>query len=224
MKTFNDLQILNSWQKNVAPWVQAIRDQEITSRTTVTNQAIVDAVVRLPTQTLLDVGCGEGWLMTALSEYNITCLGIDAVADFAEFVEQQGHRFQLLAYEDFCAEAFPKAFDVIACNFSLLGKESVERVIQHSIDCLNPGGRLLIQTLHPQATCDGNYQDGWRPGSWDGFNQQFSDPAPWYFRTRESWLDLLSQTGYTNINVTEPCYPETGLPASILFEASVEGQ
>ena len=78
------------------------------------------------------------------------------------------------------------------CNFSLLGKESVDSLIAALPFYLDDTGYLIIQTLHPVAACGDNpYQDGWREGSWLGFSNDFSDPAPWYFRTVDSWSALL---------------------------------
>jgi hypothetical protein len=46
---------------------------------------------------------------------------------------------------------------------------------------------FIIQTLHPLIACgDFSYQDAWREGSWAGFSDDFTDLAPWYFRTLES--------------------------------------
>ncbi|MDQ1811842.1 hypothetical protein RBA41_00850 [Massilia sp. CCM 9210] len=43
-----------------------------------------------------------------------------------------------------------------------------------------PGGALIVQAMHPAAACAaGDCRDGWRAGSWAGFSDAFSDPAPW---------------------------------------------
>lgn len=77
-----DTKIIDSWGKNTAPWVAAVRNGEIESRILATNQAIVDTVRSLSPATGLDIGCGEGWLVRALD--GIAMLGVDAVPGLVE--------------------------------------------------------------------------------------------------------------------------------------------
>jgi 2-polyprenyl-3-methyl-5-hydroxy-6-metoxy-1,4-benzoquinol methylase len=221
MKQLNDELIIRSWQKNTSPWIAAIRDAEIVSRIEVTNKAVIDTIKSSRPTSLLDVGCGEGWLIRELADSNINALGIDAIAEFIKFSAQAGKgRFRQLAYEDVSYQALNEKFDVIVCNFSLLGYESVEHLFSQVPALLNDGGFFIVQTLHPKVVADtGPYEDGWREGSWDGFSAQFVDPAPWYFRTLESWQSLFSKSGFDRLEFIEPLNPETNLPASIIFVA-----
>jgi len=85
---------------------------------------------------------------------------------------------------------------------------------------INPGGSLVIQTLHPLvANGDEPYVDGWRQGSWAGFSNDFSDPAPWYFRTIESWVKLITSVALELVEMREPLHPETNKPASLILIA-----
>jgi len=43
-RPLNDARIVDSWRKNASPWTAAVRENQIASRTLVTNKAIVDAV------------------------------------------------------------------------------------------------------------------------------------------------------------------------------------
>jgi 2-polyprenyl-3-methyl-5-hydroxy-6-metoxy-1,4-benzoquinol methylase len=219
MQNSSEDRIIASWQNNVQAWVAAIRNGEIASRTLVTNQAIVDAVLQHQPKTVLDIGCGEGWLVRELASRDMDVLGIDAVPEFIELARQTGAgRFRTLAYEDITVEILKEKYDVVVCNFSLLGKESVEHLFQHIPSLLNKGGALIVQTLHPVAACgDQAYQDGWREGSWAGFSDQFCDPAPWYFRTNESWQALFEDYGFVLTQIHEPISLKTHLPASIIF-------
>jgi len=86
----SDARIVDSWKKNAAAWTDAVRQNQIESRTLVTNQAIVDAVLsRLP-RTVLDVGCGEGWLVRSLAEHNIRAIGVDVVPSLIEKASRAG--------------------------------------------------------------------------------------------------------------------------------------
>jgi 2-polyprenyl-3-methyl-5-hydroxy-6-metoxy-1,4-benzoquinol methylase len=214
--------ILRSWQLNAAPWTRAVREERVASRTLVTNRAILDAVLALPARRVLDVGCGEGWLARALNANGVAVTGIDAIGSLiAEARKLGGGTFAVCSYADLAEGRFEgRNFDAAVCNFSLLGGDSVERLCRTLRMYLAPSAHLVIQTLHPVASCgDQPYRDGWRPGSWSGFGPEFSDPAPWYFRTMSSWLALLQRCGYQPIDCREPSAPESRAPSSMIFVA-----
>ena len=220
-KPLNDARIVDSWRKNASPWTTAVRDNQIASRTLVTNKAIVDAVLSRSPRTVLDIGCGEGWLARALAEHGIRPIGVDVVPALIEQARSAGGGdFSVASYESIAAGELNVTVDVAVANFSLIGKESVEGVVNRAPSLLNDGGSFIIQTLHPVASCgDDSYSDGWRAGSWAGFSSEFSDPAPWYFRTMESWERLLVDGGFQIVETREPLHPETGKPASVIFIA-----
>lgn len=215
----SDQQIIASWKNNVSPWIKAIEENQIESRTRVTNNAIVNAVLSTDANSVLDLGCGEGWLARALVKTGIDVLGVDVIADFIEYAKQQGGgRFRCLPYEHLSYKELKEKFDALVCNFSLLGNESVEHVFQQAPGLLNNDGFLIVQTLHPLSDCEKNkYKDGWQTGSWDGFKGEFFDPAPWYFRTLETWQTLFLQQEFKLQAILEPLNPKTKVPASILF-------
>jgi len=217
----DDARIVTSWLKNAAPWTTAVRKNEIASRALVTNQAIIDAVLSRAPRTILDIGCGEGWLARALAANGIRAIGVDVVPALIERAnEAGGGEFRVASHEDIAAGKLNVRVDVAVANFSLIGKESVEGVLRRAPALINPGGSLVIQTLHPVvATGDEPYIDGWRQGSWTGFSKDFSDPAPWYFRTIESWVKLITGVAFDLVELREPLHPETNEPASLILIA-----
>lgn len=221
MKKDSESAVVESWSRNVAPWIQAVRGEEIQSRTLATNKAIVDVVLDLRPRTVLDIGCGEGWLARELGRAGVDVLGIDAVPAFIEAAENEGiGRYRVLAYQDLSPQAIGETFDVLVCNFSLFGKESVSALCHVAHGLLNEHGAFVVQTLHPSHVQDGDRQkDGWRAGSWAGFNSGFRDPAPWYFRTLESWKRLFAESGFASLELIEPTNPKSGAPASVIFVA-----
>ena len=136
--------------------------------------------------------------------------------------KELGGDFQVASYEDIAAGALKTRFDLVVSNFALIGKESVDNLVATIPKLLNPGGTFVVQTMHPViAGGDEPYVDGWRPGSWTGFSADFSDPAPWYFRTIETWVKLFRDSGFRDAEIREPVHPETGKPASVIFLAEI---
>jgi len=221
----SDTRILASWRVNAAPWTRVVRDGEIESRRLVTDRAIVEAVLDGNPKSVLDIGCGEGWLTRALAVEGITVTGVDAVAELIEqarqaAVDDASTDFRVMSYEEIAAGKLMLSVDAAVCNFALLGKETVEGLFAAMGPLLKHDGRVLVQTLHPRSACgEAPYMDGWREGSWAGFSAAFRDPAPWYFRTMESWRQLFEQNGFRLIEVREPRHPQTRQPVSVIFIA-----
>ncbi|MEW9570198.1 trans-aconitate 2-methyltransferase [Rhodanobacter sp. Si-c] len=213
--------ILEAWHANAAPWTRAVREQAIASRRLATDRAILDAVLAHRPRRVIDLGCGEGWLVRGLAEQGVDVLGIDAVPALVEAARAAGGgRFLEMDYADVANGALRERADVVACNFSLFGGESVDALLRTVPSLLTPGGVLVVQTLHPFVACgDDAYADGWRAGSWVGCGEGFGQAAPWYFRTLAGWLDALTQAGLQLRRMVEPLHPPTGKPASVILMA-----
>ena len=219
MNKFSDQQIVDSWKVNVEPWVSAVRNGEIKSRLLVSNKAIIDAVMKIEPSSVLDVGCGEGWLVRELESCGVSCLGVDVVPELINYaLNEYCGRFKTIPYEKLSYDELKEKFDVVVCNFSLLGKESVNNLFSKIPLLLNNDGVLIVQTIHPVMGCgETDYIDGWREGSWDGFSDEFINPAPWYFRTMESWETLFLSNGFNINEVLEPTNINSKIPVSALF-------
>ena len=218
-----DARIVESWHRNAVPWAAAVRAQRIESRRLVTDRAIIDAVRSRAPRSLIDLGCGEGWLIRALAGSVAHMIGVDVVPALIDAAAAAGgSEFHVASYESIAAGDFQFTADLVVCNFSLLGKESVEATFAAVPRLLKPGGAFVVQTLHPIAACgEAPYRDGWRVGSWAGFSDEFCDPAPWYFRTLGAWVQLYRSSGLRLLELREPSYPSGGQPASVIFVADV---
>ena len=199
-----------------------MRNGEIDSRRLVTDAAIVAAIVACAPRSVLDIGCGEGWLARALDARGIRVTGVDAIPGLVERARTAGGGdFCVMSYEEIAAGGFDSSFDVVACNFALLGKDSVARLFGRIPALLRRGGSFVMQTLHPVTACGAEaYRDGWRCGSWAGFAADFTDPAPWYFRTLDSWLELFAANGLRVTCAVEPRHPVTQRALSVIFTAA----
>ena len=211
--------IVESWMANADNWIAAIDNTEIESRNLCTNQAIVEAVLSYPLQTILDIGCGEGWLTRTLRKHGKQSYGVDVVPALIEnAIAKSGDLYSICSYKELAAGstlAFP-FFDAAVMNFSLLDKEDAENLIQSLHQYLIKDGFVFIQTLHSTAVT-GEYSSGWKEGSWNGLKRDFTAPYEWYFRTLEDWMVLFDSAGMKVVLVKEPLHPETQKPLSFIF-------
>jgi len=218
---FGDEQVIEAWQENAAPWIDAVRGRKIESRNLVTDAAIIDAVMSCSPHTVLDIGCGEGWLSRALADRGMICVGVDVIPELIEKARTLGGGdFRVASYEQIAQGDLDARVDAAVANFSLIGGEAVDAMIARIPELLNREGSLIIQTPHPLiAGGDEPYVDGWREGSWAGCGDSFSKPAPWYFRTVESWVKLFRRSGLQVVELREPIHPVSGKPASLILIA-----
>ncbi|MGE7958296.1 class I SAM-dependent methyltransferase [Pseudomonas sp. NPDC089530] len=216
--------LLQSWHHNAHAWIEAIRNDAIESRVEVTNQAILLAVLGRQPKHVLDLGCGEGWLLRALAKRGIEAVGVDGDRTLVEAARAAGSPTVHLASYEALAEAevdLGSGYDLICANFALLHQDIIPLLAAlHAL--LAPGGALLIQTLHPWTAAAGDYQDGWREETFAGFQGQWQ-PMPWYFRTLSSWLNALDLAGFRLASLQEPQHPQSPVPQSLLLVAERRG-
>ena len=219
-----EAKILESWQVNAENWIQTIAHSEIESRQLVTNQAIIDAMNKFlihKEMSVIDIGCGEGWLLRYLEQKGYKNLfGVDAIPPLIASAKQSvpTASFATCTYQEIAEGKLPfKGFDLIVCNFSLLGKESTEDLIKSLPYLLKINGKVIVQTLHPHTIKGVGNTSTWVEGSWIGMKRDFQMPYDWYFRTLEDWLVLFENAKLGLLEQIEPLHPYTDLPASIIF-------
>jgi 2-polyprenyl-3-methyl-5-hydroxy-6-metoxy-1,4-benzoquinol methylase len=173
---------------------------------------------------VLDLGCGEGWLLRALAERGIKAVGVDGDATLVEAARAAGASPVHLASYEALVEAKVNVghdYDLICANFALLHQDIIPLLAAMNA-LLVPGGTLVIQTLHPWTTAAGDYQDGWREETFAGFEGQWR-PMPWYFRTLSSWFNALDMAGFRLVGLQEPQHPQSPVPQSLLLVAEQRG-
>lgn len=212
-------QILAAWHSNARPWIKAVEEAGIRAPGMLSSSAVLSVIEDYCPAggSILDAGCGEGWLIRELTRLGYRGTGTDAVPELIEYARQQGNEtFRLVAYEQLKTADLGR-FDLVVSNFALLGDSSTSAFLKALPSLLNPNGVCVIQTLHPVAFFrEGEYITGWKPGTWAGLPGDFGDPAPWYFRTLSDWLNLFTETGLTMRETREPS-TEGQAPQSIIF-------
>jgi len=213
--------IIKSWATNAKKWIKTIENNEIASRQLVTNAAILENILKLKPAKVLDIGCGEGWLVNTLVKHSMTAVGVDATPALIKNAKSKGKgKFKVKDYNALIkGVTFKDApFDLISINFALFENKKTEKLIQRLPTYLTKNGKIIIQTLHPfSIATDVPYKSAWRKDSWGGLKRNFTNPYKWYFRTLEDWMKLFTKAGLNIVLLKEPIHPKTGRPASIVF-------
>jgi len=192
-------------------WTRAVRDGLIASRKAGTDAAVLDAIAAWQPKRLLDIGCGEGWLVReASARTGCAGVGIDGAAELVAAAQDADpeNRYLTLDYAVFIAEgatALGVGFDVAVFNYSLFEKD-VAPLLRAAAGLLAPDGIVLIQTLHPGAA--GPDDDGWRTEDFSAFQGGDWAPMPWYSRALTSWRVAVDEAGLNLLDVKEPTAPD----------------
>ncbi|MGY6521140.1 MAG: class I SAM-dependent methyltransferase [Mongoliitalea sp.] len=225
-------QTIETWKTNVGEWVHVIQTNSIPSRA-ITNPAIVEAVVQNCQGSILDLGCGEGWLCRALQKVGFQTFGIDGTEGLIEEAKKQGSSdgFDCLSFEQIIAWSqkkgtFPlldqlakQPFSGLVFNFCLYGDVDTEALLKAVKPLLKQDGKVYIQTLHPLALISMGlrYESQWIADAWKGLPGNFTNGHPWYARTLQDWILLFSQAGFQMEQLLEPQGTELTIPSSIIF-------
>ncbi|NML40669.1 class I SAM-dependent methyltransferase [Chitinophaga sp. G-6-1-13] len=217
--------IIASWHANADQWIATIDHGEIESRMLVTNEAIVRTVTSYPLVSVLDIGCGEGWLTRALHNKGLKAAGVDTVAALIDNArEKGGGSYAVASFQDIATGTYTvdKKFDAAVINFALLDQADTEALLKNIRRVVADNGLVFIQTLHPLVIAGQEpYISGWKEGSWNGMKRAFVQPYPWYFRTLEDWTRLFADAGLAVKQLGEPVHPETQAPVSLIFVLQV---
>ncbi len=212
--------LAKSWDDNAGNWTKAVREGQIPSRRAGTDDAIVAAILDREPARLLDVGCGEGWLVRRIVRASgCRAVGIDgsaALIEAARSADPTGD-YRVLSYADLVGgtSSLGDRFDVIAFNYAILNEDAAQ-LLTAVTPALARDGCIIIQTLHPQ-TQDGPYRDGWRTEDFSGFAIPGWKPMPWYFRTLESWHAVIRDAGLVLCDLAEPTAEGDDRPLSLIL-------
>lgn len=212
--------IQNSWEKNAEKWIKTI-DEELISSRKFTNPAIIHMILKSSPTTLLDVGCGEGWLTRIMTEEGIRATGIDASNLLVKNAKKKGKgNYFRMSYEEIInGQAIENGrFSTIAFNFSLFLKDDTEALLKKIKEHLQANGNIFIQTVHPFFLVTQNlpYKSQWMNNSWEGLKGDFTHSYKWYLRTLEDWIQLFHNCNLKIESIKEPVN-EKELPVSVIF-------
>lgn len=212
--------LLSVYQQNAGNWLTTIDDKEIPSRVW-TNPAIVSAARTLKPQSVLDVGCGEGWLLRALGETTqdykpaLVRVGCDGVSDFISAARQKDPdgKYVTASYDDLRSGTKLGQFELIIFNYSLFGKEEVVDLLRSMLHAVKPNGHLLIQTIHDSVFPD---PGRWLLEDWQSMKGNYEGSYSWYYRSLGEWESDLEESGWSVVRCTETAKPD-GQKLSYIF-------
>ncbi len=121
------------------PMIRARRDFLAAGHYAPLRDTIADLLHSWHTETLLDVGCGEGWYTAALTRSAREVIGLDIAKEAARLAAKQTPSATWLVASSAALPLADESVDVITSLFSPVS-------INEAVRILRPGGRLLLVT------------------------------------------------------------------------------
>jgi SAM-dependent methyltransferase len=212
----------NPWDTNASFWVRIIREHRDKYRNELTDPAMLKAIGQPAGSTVLDAGCGEGYLSRILARSGAMVTGVDSSARLIEAARTQNLTDMLpISYDIASVDKLPyqdDTFDLVICNHLVNDLYDPGKAISEFARVLRSSGRLIILMLHPcfynkhaerdQAT------NGLIASSYfetrsieqafevDGLTSPVANTA--WFRPLEFYTEELRKSGFAITSLTEP--------------------
>lgn len=148
------------------------------------NHLLIPEIVKLLPERrtrILDLGCGNGTLASALGKRGHDVVGVDASADGIELARKQfpGIRFETCSiYEDSACDIIGGGYDFVISMEVIEHLYWPRKLIETGYRTLAPGGRMIITTPYhgylknlALSVCDA--WDGHFTAGWDGGHIKF---------------------------------------------------
>ncbi|MGH3793654.1 MAG: class I SAM-dependent methyltransferase [Pseudonocardiaceae bacterium] len=212
----------SNYTDNAAFWVKIIREGLDRYRSGLTDSVILNTIGPSDGLTILDAGCGEGYLSRALARQGALAIGVDCCAELVEAARAAARESGLdVDYYTRRVDDIPLAndrCDVVVCNHLLNDIESLSVTFREFSRVTRDGGRLIILMLHPCFYGVGAERSVMRsyPTPEEYFSvrtveQEFKvagirSPAPvrMWLRPLEDYVSELGKAGFSITSLSEP--------------------
>lgn len=212
----------NAYNANADFWTQIIREQRDKFRMELTNGAVLKAIGDVTGLTVLDAGCGEGYMSRTLAEGGAKVTGIDFSDELIHAAQEHRLASELPVSFDVgdvnSLPYDPGTFDLVLCNHLLNDLEDPSQAIREFSRVLSPQGRIVIMMLHPcfynkhsERDQSGNIQIASSYFQGRSATQHFvvdgiTSPSPntAWIRPLEFYTQALQNSGFAITGLSEP--------------------
>lgn len=210
------------WETNASYWVQIIRQHRDKYRNELTDPAMLQAIGNPEGMTILDAGCGEGYLSRILAGKGAVVSGVDSSVGLIEAARTQNLADMLpITFDINSVDDLPYSndvFDLVVCNHVINDLYDPSKPISEFARILRPDGRLIILMLHPcfynkHAERDQTTNGLVTSTYFDirGIEQAFEvdglvspTASTSWFRPLEFYTEELRKSGFVITSLTEP--------------------
>ncbi|MGH3700746.1 MAG: class I SAM-dependent methyltransferase [Pseudonocardiaceae bacterium] len=141
------------YAKNSSFWIRIIRDKLDRYRTELTDTAVLSTIGPVKARTVLDGGCGEGYMSRELANRGAIVTGLDTSSSLIAAAREERDRLGLrINHYVASLDSIPEddeTFDTVVCNHVINDTENPSAALKEISRVTKPGGRLILLMLHP---------------------------------------------------------------------------
>jgi len=211
-----------TYDANAGFWVEIIRNHRDKYREELTNPAVLKAIGAASGLTVLDAGCGEGYLSRTLAEEGATVTGIDSSAELIKAARAHELAGMLPASFDVgTVDSLPydaESFDLVLCNHLVNDLQDPDQALKEFARVLRDRGRVVILMLHPcfynnhaeRAEPENNlatssyFQTRHITQTFEVDGLQSPRANTSWLRPLEFYIETLRESGFVITSLTEP--------------------
>jgi SAM-dependent methyltransferase len=150
----NEEQISNAWDKIADQWCNRYTEYGDINRQYVIDPTIFRIIGPVKDMSILDAGCGSGYLCRLLAKKGAKVFGVELSKRFVEIAKQKEIEAPLgITYysETLCNLAMfqDETFDMVISNLVLMDLPDLDKAIKEINRVLKKKGRLIFSVMHP---------------------------------------------------------------------------
>ena len=207
------------WQANADFWIKIITENLDPFRLKLTNKAVLEYFKEKKNLSVLDAGCGEGYLCRQLAKSGHKTQGIDFNPKLIEAALREENKKPLgVKYTVGDIKKLPyknSSFDAILSNHSINELDNPKKALFEFSRVLKRGGRLIMFFLHPCFDLNPNDLKGIFPQYYFQKVKITRDcylvsgirsPSAYSYLhlSLSEWLELIEKTGFSLEKIKEP--------------------
>lgn len=140
-----------AWEQNTDYWLHnPLRQVEDTK--TFFKQKLAESI--RPDMSIVDMGCGSGWLLEFLLELNIpfSYRGLDFNKKFVDYLQEKYSNipfasFDYVDFEEPIEDIYHNSADIVFNCFNFFETANLETAFENAAQILKPSGKLVIFTI-----------------------------------------------------------------------------
>lgn len=140
------------WEEFSAEYEKSVGETGDVHHEFVINPVVFALLGDLKGKTVLDAGCGNGYLSRKMAKAAKKVVGIDFTKTFIQTAKERSNGYDNLTFLQGNLEKMPfsdREFDSILCNMVLINVENLDTVVGELSRALKTDGRLVVSITHP---------------------------------------------------------------------------
>lgn len=226
--TVTDEQISEAWDRVADEWTRHYGEHGDINRRYIIDPVIFKLLGSVDGRSMLDAGCGNGYLCRLLAKKGAKMVGVDVSRRLVEIAKQKEKETPLgIAYYEGSLSRLvmlkDETFDVAVSNLVLMDLPDLGKAVKELYRVLKRNGRLIFSIMHPcfasspvrgsvRVPRDSDRKENWIFWKVDRYFDRSLEiwgridcPAVYsYHRPLSDYLNVLMRNGFTLTHFEEP--------------------